>query len=351
LTHRDVLSGVELSRVSQGRAAVVLAAFLFGFAANASAQAFIPAAGEGTVSLSYQFVNTHGHRGNSGTWYPNAPQLSSFPEEQTDTHTLLWYLEYGLSDKIAVHASLPYMQVRYDGPFPHTIGFDGEPSNLDDGTYHGAFQDFYLGARFKLVASRGFAVTPFTEVIIPSHGYESLAQTAVGRDLRALVLGAAIGGFLEQWIPGLFFQTRASYAFVQHAVDISPSRLGIDSALGYFVTPRFAIQFVQTFQYTVDGIDFVGPPRLLAPHNGAALNDEYYRNHDRLTRANALNLGAGMAFDFSPALGVFATLTNLTWGQNIPPPRSVTVGLNWTFHTRRPAFGSSPSVNRLLARE
>jgi hypothetical protein len=329
----------------------VLAALLSCFASDASAQAFIPAAGEGTVSLSYQFVNTHGHRGDSGTWYSNAAQLSSFPEEQTDTHALLWYFEYGLSDKIAVHASLPYMQVRYDGPFPHTIGIDGQPSDLDDGTYHGTFQDVYFGARFKLVDSRRFAVTPFAEVIIPSHGYESLAQTAVGRDLRALVLGAAIGGFVEEWVPGLYFQTRASYAIVQNAVDISPSRLGVDSAVGYFVTPRLAIQLVQTFQYTVDGIDFVGPPGFLAPHNGAALNGEYLRNHDRLTRANALNLGAGVAFDFSRAIGVFATLTNLIWGQNIPPPRSVTVGLNWNFHTGRPAFGSSPSVNRLLARE
>jgi hypothetical protein len=262
---------------------------------------------------------------------------------------MLWYVDYGLTNKIAVHASLPYMQVRYEGPFPHTIGINGQPSDLDDGTYHGAFQDFYVGARFKLVESPRFAVTPFTEIIIPSHSYESLAQSAVGRDLRALVVGAAIGGFVEDLIPGLYFNTRASYAIVQQAVDISPSRIGFDSAVGYFVTPRLAIQFVQTFQFTVDGIDFVGPPVFLALHNGTPMNAQYGLNHDRLTRANALNLGAGVSFDFSPAIGVFGTVTDLAWGENIPPPLSVTIGMNWNFHTRRPAGGSHPSVNRLLA--
>jgi hypothetical protein len=327
---------------------VVLAVLLSCFASEVSAQAFIPAVGEGTVSASYQSVVTRGHRGASGTWYPNAAQLPAFPEERTDTHALIWYVDYGLTDKIAVHASLPYMQVRYEGPFPHTTGIDGHPSDLDDGTYHGAFQDFYFGGRYKLVQSSRLAVTPFAEVIIPSHQYESLAQSAVGRDLRALVLGAAIGGFVEKLIPGLYFQTRASYAAVQKAVDISPRRIAFDGALGYFVTPRLAIQFVQTFQYTVDGIDFVGPPNLLALHNGSPFNDEYYRNHDRLTRANSLNFGAGVAFDVTERIGLFATVTKLAWGQNLPPPRSLTVGLNWNFSTRRSASGPNANVNHLL---
>ena len=89
------------------------------------------------------------------------------------------------------------MQVRYKGPIPHATGFDGQPSDFDDGSYHGTFQDFYFGTRFKAVESPRFALTPFVEVIIPSHDYESLAQTAVGRDLRALVVGAAVGGFAD----------------------------------------------------------------------------------------------------------------------------------------------------------
>ena len=220
---------------------------------------------------------------------------------------------------------------------PHTTGFDGQPSDLDDGTYHGTFQDFYFGTRFKAVESPRFALTPFVEVIIPSHEYESLAQTAVGRDLRALVVGAAVGGFADYLLPGLHFQTRLSHAFVQKAVDIRPNRTGIDSAVGYFVTPRLAIQFIQTFQLTHDGIDFVGPPRILAVHDGTPFTDEHSRNHDRLVRANSLNFGGGVAFQLTEKAGVFGTYGKLAWGQNLPAPRSITVGMNWSFATGRSA--------------
>jgi len=325
---------------------IAFGAVLFGFAAHATAQAFIPAPGDGTVSVSYQSVNTRGQHGASGEWFPNAPQLPQLPGESTNTHAVIWYVEYGLAKRFAVHASLPYMQVRYKGPVPHTTGFDGQPSDLDDGTYHGTFQDFYFGTRFKAVESPRFALTPFVEVIIPSHEYESLAQTAVGRDLRALVLGAAVGGFADYLLPGLHFQTRVSYAVVQRAVDIRPNRTGIDSAVGYFVTPRLAIQFIQTFQLTHDGIDFVGPPDILAVHDGTPFTDEHGRNHDRLVRANSLNFGGGIAFQFTERAGVFATYGKLAWGQNLPAPRSITVGMNWSFKTSRSASRVSPSVNR-----
>ena len=304
----------------------------------AAGQAFIPAAGDGTVSISYQSVVTHGQNDVSGENL-GGPRPADF----TDTHALFWYVEYALSDRIAVHASLPYMAVRYVGLFPHLNGIKGQPSDFDDGTYHRSFQDFFFGTRFKLVQSSRFALTPFAEVTIPSHHYESLAQAAVGRDLRALVVGAAVGGFADYLVPGLYFQTRISQAFVQKAVDIRPNRTGVDSALGYFVTPRLAIQFLETLQLTSDGIDWVGPPKVLAVHNGTPLNKDYVRNHDRLVRTNALNLGAGVTVTVTEDVEVFATVTKLAWGQNLPPPRSVTVGMNWSFQTRRAAT-ISPSV-------
>lgn len=318
-----------------GAYVVVFGGLLFCFAPEASAQAFIPAPGEGTVSVSYQSVVTRGQHGVSGTWFPNAPQLADLPQDRTDTHALVWYLEYGVSDRFAVHMSLPYMQVRYDGPIPHTVGFNGQPSTLDDGRYHGSFQDLYIGSRFELFKSPRFAFTPFVEVTIPSHRYESLAQTAVGRNLRALVFGAAVGGFADRLVPGLHFQTRVSHAVVQRAVEIRPNRTAVDSAVGYFVTPRLALQFIQTFQLTHDGIDWVGPPDFLALHDGRSVNDEYGRNHDRLVRANSLNFGVGVAYELSQRIGVFATFTTLAWGENLPPPRSVTAGMNWNFQTRR----------------
>ena len=60
-----------------------------------------------------------------------------------------------------------------------------------------------------------------------------MGQSVVGRDLRALVVGAAVGGFADDLIPGLFFQTRLPYARVQEILNVRPHRTGIDSAGGH----------------------------------------------------------------------------------------------------------------------
>jgi hypothetical protein len=301
-----------------------------GAAAPSAAQAFIPRTGEGTVSVAYHSIRTHGQLDRYGTQL--APEGG--PREGTDDHSLVLYIEYGLSNRFAVHVSLPYIQSRYQGPAAHTIGINGQPSNLDDGTFHGSFQDFYFGTRFKLVESARFAVTPFVEVIIPSHHYESLAQTAPGRDLRALVAGAALGGFADDLLPGLHFQTRLSHAFYQEIADVRPNRTGIDSSVGYFVTPRFALEFLQTFQYTHDGIDWNIPPYFLGFRDGREMTEEYGFNHDRLARSSALTFGGGASFAFTEKFGVFGTFSKLAWGENLPAPRSITVGVNWGFQTR-----------------
>jgi len=309
----------------------VLAAVLFGLASHASAQAFIPAPGEGTISVSYQNTRTHGQLDMYGT------QLAEpgGPREGTDGHALLWYVEYGLSDRIAVHASLPFIRTKYQGCCAHPVGVDGQPSSLDDGTYHGTLQDFYFGTRFKLLASARLAVTPFVEVVIPSHHYESLGQSVAGRDLRAFVVGAAVGGFADDLLTGLHFQTRLSYAFVQNAVDVHPNRSGIDSSIGYFVTPRFAIDFLETFQYTHDGTDWGIPPFGIGFRDGTPMTLEYGLNHDRLARSNALSFGFGATFALTEKVGFFGTVSKLAWGENLSAPRSITVGMNLGFQRHR----------------
>jgi hypothetical protein len=158
----------------------------------------------------------------------------------------------------------------------------------------------------------------------------------VGRDLRALVVGAAVGGFAEGLLPGLYFQTRVSQAFLQQAVDIRPNRTGIDSAVGYFVTPRLALQFVHTFQYVYDGMDWsIKTPYIIGPHDGSDVTEAQFLNHDRLARSNFLNFGGGVTFAITESVGVFATTGSMAWGQNLIRPTSLTVGATWGFQTPR----------------
>ncbi len=298
------------------------------------AQAYIPAAGDGTVSVAFQSVHS-------------SPQLDSkgqegVPVEDWDNQSLISHVEYGVTDKFAVHASLPFMMTRYKGWNPH--------SDYDDGTYHSTFQDFYFGMRYGVVQSPGFALAPFVEVVIPSHSYPSQVQSAPGRDVRVVNVGTAVGGFLDNVLPGLYFQSRISYGFTQEVVDIHPNRTGIDSAVGYFVNPRFAVQFVQTLQYANNGMWTIFYPDFSAHITGGGeVTDEHWANHDRLFRGRVLALGGGVTYALNESFGLFASASTAAWARMIPrPERAVTVGMNWSFQTGRSSSRSKPTVNRVV---
>lgn len=305
-------------------------------------QAFIPSAGDGTVSASFQSVHTSTQLDVTGA--------KGIPET-TDTQALIWHVEYGLTDKIAVHASLPYMFVQYEGANPHTFGHDLKPSDLDNGTYHSAFQDFYFGVRYGVVQSPALAVAPFVEAVIPSHRYETLAQSAVGRDERVLLVGAAVGGFLDNILPGLHYQTRISYGIAQDVVNIRTNRSGIDTAVGYFVNPRLAFQFLETFQYFHNGVYFIFNPTLHAGINpDGPVTIDHLINHDRLLMTRVVNLGGGATFALNDSIGFYAAATTMAWGRSLPVPvRSITVGMNWGFQTGRSTsrHASRPSLSDL----
>ena len=96
-----------------------------------------------------------------------------------------------------------------------------------------------------------------------------------------------MGGFLDGILPGLDYQTRISYGIAQDALDIRTNRTGIDSAVGYFVNPRFAVQFVQTFHYVHNGIYFIFEPEFDAGVSGGGplTPVQTYLYHDQLLRS------------------------------------------------------------------
>ena len=142
-----------------------------------AAQAFLPPAGEGNIAIAYQNSFARGHLDLNGQLMPGESG-----RDPVQSHSMMWDAEYGLTNRFAVRASLPFVRAKYGGLSPHPIDLHGQPSDVDDGTYHGTFQDVQVGARFRIV-SRPATITPFVEAIIPSHHYPSLAHSAVGKDL------------------------------------------------------------------------------------------------------------------------------------------------------------------------
>jgi hypothetical protein len=212
----------------------------------------------------------------------------------------------------------------------------GEPTTIDDGTYHGGAQDFRFGARMH-VASRPLFITPFVEGVVPSHHYESRGHAVMGLDLRALIIGTNVARFVDS-IPGTYVHAAVSHAFVQKVFGIRPNRSRIDAEVGYFVTPRLAVRFLEGFQITHDGLDF--------PYAG--LTRDLSLNHDRLSRVNLLTLGGGFTFAINESLQVFGAASKLVWGQNGHPHRGFAVGMNMHFRTARGAGSPSPSQVRAM---
>ena len=130
--------------------AVAGAALVLAAARDANAQAWLPASGEGTVSLQWQNVFSKDH------YVPTTPVDIGHIESDA----LVFDVTYGLTHKVTVDLSLPFITSKYNGPQPH-------PTALDDGAYHGAFQDFRFALRYNLHAGR-FAVTPYVGSILPS---------------------------------------------------------------------------------------------------------------------------------------------------------------------------------------
>lgn len=316
------------------RLTAALAVSLVGSAGAASAQAFLPPAGEGNITISYQNLFARGHFDLNGD-----RMAGDSGHDPTQGHAMVMEAEYGLSQRLAVSAALPYIRSRYEGDHPHRVMGVGPVQEWDDGDYHGTFQDFRIGARYN-VTSRPFAITPFIEVVIPSHHYPSLAHAAVGKDLRAYVVGGAVGGFLDAFLPGLFFHTQVSYARVQKVIGIRPNRSRVDGELGYFITPRLSVRFLESYLVTHDGIDLESftPMTTGVFHNtGIPLTSENRRYHDQLQRSNYLTFGAGVGFALNDSVDVFVDAAKMTWGESVHPLRAFTIGVNTHFSTRRAA--------------
>jgi hypothetical protein len=298
----------------------------------ASAQAFLPPAGEGNLTISYQNLFARGH------WDLNGDRMvGDSGSDPSQGHAIVMEAEYGLNNRLALNVSLPYIRSKYEGTHPHLVGGSGPVQEWDNGEYHGTFQDFRVGVRYNVVR-HPVVITPSFDAIVPSHHYPNLAHAAVGKDLRAYVAGVAVGGFLDAFLPRLFFHTRVSFARVQEVVDIRPNRTLEEGELGYFITPRLSVRFLESYQVTHDGFDLLSfTPMTDALFHGTNIHipPEDRRYHDRLQRSNYLSLGGAVGFALNDSLEVFADAAQMVWGESVHPLRGITVGLNTHFSTRR----------------
>lgn len=333
-----------MSRIVRYRAAlatIVALMIVAVWASPALAQAYVPAKGEGTVSFLYQgmFVRDHYF----GTTPVDAGQITS--------KALLVDVTYGVTDKLAISFGVPWVTSRYNGSLPHPIADLSGPTPVyggvnpaDDGTYHGTFQDLRFGVRYNAVARNGMALTPFITTSIPSHGYTVLAHASPGQNLKQLQIGLSGAKLLDAVVPGLFVQGRYAYAFTQTVVaDISHDRSNADLEVGYFVSPRLRLLALATGQFTHGGIDIV-------PNARVALGP-LFPYHDQITQIHFLDLGGGLSYALTERVDLYGSLVRTVAARNGHAiDHGLSLGLSWSFSTRRAGDRAIASADRSLAR-
>jgi hypothetical protein len=320
--------------------AVVVAIILAVFAAPARAQAWLPAKGEGSVSLLYQDVFVRDHY--SGTTPTDGGQIWS--------KALLVDVTYGVTDNLAITFGIPWTAGKYSGDRQHPLA-DLSGANptfygvqpLDDGTYHQTFSDFRFDVRYN-ITKKGMVLTPFIGSMVPSHDYTSFAHAAPGQKLKELQLGATGAKLLDTIVPGLFVQGSYAYGFTEKVLDISHNRSDFSLEFGYFATPKLRLLALSNARITHGGIDMPLSPR-------ASLPALQFMNHDRIQREDFLNLGGGASFALSDKVDLFGSMMHTVAGRNGHPiQRGLSLGLSWTFSTIRAQDRAIASAERSLAR-
>ena len=158
-----------------------------------NAQAWIPTKGEGTVSLTYQNYDVAGHYDARGRKNNNGG---------TQSHVAVAEVDYGITDTIGLTVNLPFIASKYTGPPIYFVGgIETHPGPLDDGTYHGAFQDVRVEVR-RLFWAGPIPVAPFIGASFPTHDYETVGEAVPGRHRRDLQIGANVGINLDRLLSG-----------------------------------------------------------------------------------------------------------------------------------------------------
>lgn len=286
----------------------------------------VPAQGSGSVGLSVLHADIH-----RAVAPPS--QGGGFRELGDITlRSATLEVDYGLTDRLALSASLPFKSNRYIGDNPH------DPSRLqndhgerlrDDGRYHGNWGDWGLGLRYQWLREP-IAITPFVAVHWPSNTYPIYTLTAAGTRQKAVDLGANFGGPVPGPWRNLYWQFGYAYTFVEKTrpINLPAHRVNHSIAsfeLGYLIDPQWSMHATWRYRRAYNALT---PPQ---DFNFNFTNDLWYY-HDQLFPLEqsvfqlALNYRFNDRYTLSGSLG---KTVHVAFGSEIE--RALTLGISRGF--------------------
>ncbi len=288
---------------------------------QAGAQSWVPASGEGTVSVTYQNYDVAGHFDVLGRKNTNGG---------TRSHAVVTEFDYGVTDTIGLAVSLPFIASKYTGPPVYFVGtHETHPGPLDDRTYHGAFQDVRAEIS-RLFWAGPVALAPFVGASFPTHNYETVGEAVPGRGRRDYQFGANAGVDLDRILPHTYVHGRYAYAKAERLENFPFTRSNIDIEGGYSATSRVALR---------------GLVGLQIRHQGPSLSElsADWENHDRFIAPSYLNVGGGAAVTVTGTTDVYALVVATVSGSNgAHRARTLAVGVSFGLWSRLRGLGMSP---------
>lgn len=269
----------------------------------ARAQAWVPAAGSGTVQAAFRREVAKNHLDYEGNPFS--------PGEMT-AQSLYLTLDYGITDKLAVTAVLPYITKRYVGGAPHRpdlLGADDDHhvEQLDNGDYHGGWQDFGLKVRYNL-RTDPVMITPYVALNVPTNSYVFFAHSAIGTRQWSVQFGVDVGRVFEPPFQNLYVQLGYGYSIVEQMHGVGVNRSNVTFELGYLFTPAITARLLLLAQKTHGGYDLLVdfPSR----------SDDRFFHHDQNTRVDYFLGGAGVDYRIGELWAVSGTWGKTLWGEN-----------------------------------
>jgi hypothetical protein len=284
------------------------------------AQAWVPPAGRGSVTVALQGIDNTGHVLTDGSVQPLGKSRNA-----------AIYVEagYALTDRLGLSAGVPFVFSKYLGP-----PLDPEPPMVQpvDLCYcwQQGLQDFGVTARFNLL-NGSTALTPSVSFGVPSHGYEYAGEAVVGRHLRELRVALDVGRRLDFLSPRLALQARYSYAFVEQVLDVPNNRSNASAEVDFQLLESVSVQVGVSRQVTHGGLRAgVDPPPPEGYPWGEITTPELFREHDRLLRDNYWRLGAGLTYSLA-RVELFASYLEFLGGSDTHAGRALTFGVSVPF--------------------
>jgi len=217
----------------------------------------------------------------------------------TDTHVFLLSGVWSLNEKWKIYGSIPYVQKRLidqTGLGTHSPQVDFveyTPPDLrmvDDGEYHGGFQDIFAGVQYLAIDGPAFSLSPFVSYGVPMTDYPIYGSAIIGRGLNELHVGVSME--LTPYFSDWYFQADIAYVFSEKVLGYDLNYWNLYFSASYYVTPRLAPRVFLTSRNAPNALRY---PEDFEPWLEVSDN-EYGWRHDQTLKHNYIN--AGIGFDY-----------------------------------------------------